>query len=84
MFSLEKRRLRGDCITMFQYLKSGYKADGDSLFTRSDMEKMRGNRCKLLMERFQLDARGKFFTMRTISHWNNLPREVVDSPTWDT
>ena len=42
LFSLENRRLRGDLITMFQYLKSGYK-QGDSLFTRSHMEKMRGN-----------------------------------------
>ncbi|GAB0203846.1 hypothetical protein GRJ2_002850200 [Grus japonensis] len=46
LFSLEKRRFRGDLITMFQYLKGGYKEDGDSLFTRSHMEKIRGNGCK--------------------------------------
>lgn len=33
---------------------------------------------------FGLDTRGKFFTMRTISHCPNLAREVVDSPTLDT
>ncbi|GAB0179422.1 mitochondrial enolase superfamily member 1 [Grus japonensis] len=52
LFSLEKRRLRGDLITMFQYLKGGYKEDGDSLFTRSHMEKTWGNGCKLLLGRF--------------------------------
>ncbi|KFV21981.1 hypothetical protein N340_05610, partial [Tauraco erythrolophus] len=38
---------------------------------------------RLLLGRFQLDTRRKFFT-RTISHWNNLPWEVVDPPTLDT
>ncbi|GAB0204370.1 hypothetical protein GRJ2_002902600 [Grus japonensis] len=58
LFSLEKRRLRGDLITIFQYLKGGYKEDGDFLFTR------RNNGYKSLLGKFQLDARGKFFTMR--------------------
>ncbi|PKU45878.1 hypothetical protein llap_3820 [Limosa lapponica baueri] len=84
LFSLEKRRLRGDLITMFQYLKGGYKEDGHSLFKRSHMEKTRSNRYKLLLGRFRLDKRGKFFKLRTISHWNNLPGVVVDSPSLDT
>ncbi|KAK4812701.1 hypothetical protein QYF61_013726 [Mycteria americana] len=74
LFSLEKR-LRGHLIIVFQYLKGGYKKDGDSLFTRSHVEKTRSNGYKLLLGRFQLDTRGQFFTVRTTSHWNNLPRK---------
>ncbi|KFQ70578.1 hypothetical protein N335_06405, partial [Phaethon lepturus] len=42
------------------------------------------NGYKLLLGRFQLDTSGNFFTRRTINHWNNIPREVVDSPALDT
>ena len=34
LFSLEKRRLWGDLIVAFQYLKGAYKQKGEQLFTR--------------------------------------------------
>lgn len=44
---------------------------------RSHMEKTKGNRYKLHQQKFHTDKRNNFFTVRTITHWNNLPREVV-------
>ncbi|KAK4830171.1 hypothetical protein QYF61_008682 [Mycteria americana] len=34
LFSLEKRRLRGDLIAAFQYINGAYKKDGERLFTQ--------------------------------------------------
>lgn len=56
MFSLGKRKLGGDLITMFEYLKCGYEEDGDSFFARIHTEKMRGNGYELLLGTFLLDT----------------------------
>jgi len=42
LFSLEQRRLRGDLIATFQYLKRAYKKAGEGLFTRAWSDRARG------------------------------------------
>jgi len=52
LFSPEERRLQGDLIVAFQYLKGAYRNKG----------------FKLKEGRFRLDIRKKFFTMRIVKH----------------
>ncbi|PKU40361.1 reverse hypothetical protein [Limosa lapponica baueri] len=77
LFSLEKRRLQGDLIVVFQYLKGAYKKAGEGLFTRSCCDRTGSNSFKLEEGRLKLDNRKKFFTVRVARHWKRLPMEAV-------
>ena len=58
MFSLQKRRLRGDLIAAFQYLKGAYRQEGRQLFERAANSRTGGNGLKLKEGKLRLDVRG--------------------------
>jgi len=79
LFSLEKKRLQGDLIEGFQYIKVAYKKDGERLFTKVSSDRTRGNAFKVKESRFTLYA-NKFVLLRLVRPWQRLPREVAEAP----
>ncbi|CAJ0945492.1 unnamed protein product [Ranitomeya imitator] len=76
MYSLQKRRLRGDLIAVYKYLKGCHSVEESSLFSFSHGN-MRSNGRNLTGRRYRLDNVKSFLTVRVINEWNRLAREVM-------
>ena len=77
--SLEHRRKRGDLIEMYKYMHNIYKCDNPRFQTNAN-KTTRGHSLRIEKGHHRLNLRGNFFTVRTISLWNDLPESVASAP----
>ena len=81
LFSLGKRRLRGDLINVYKYVKGGGRQMDEALLVWSD--RTRSNGLKLEHGKFHTNMWNKCFTARVTEHWIRLSREVVEAPSME-
>ena len=79
LFSLPKRRIRGDLIEVFKIFKGFSNLDANKYFTIDHSNLTRNNGFKIIPKRFQSHEAKYFFFNRIVNVWNKLPSEVVNS-----
>ena len=83
--TLEERRVRGDAIKMYKYLKGFLDVESNTLFTVDNpiQAKTRHQRSHmpLVVPHANTDLRKHSFSIRSIKLWNSLPSTVRESTT---
>ena len=84
LFSLSKRRLRGDLIEVYKIFKGFDNLNVNDYFTVDRTQTTRSNGYKIVGKRFTSNEAKHFFFNRIVNVWNGLPAQVVDSNTIET
>ena len=80
LFSLARRRLRGDLIEVYRMSSGLAGIPLASLLTPHEGRLTRGHEHKLKKVQSRLELRRCFFTQRVVNPWNRLPAEVASAP----
>ena len=80
--SMHYRRDRGDMIECYKFTHDLYKSSPP--FDMDHDHSRRGHSLKFKKRRVKTSVRQHFFSERVVNHWNQLPEEVVTSPTLNT
>ena len=80
IYSLERRRLRGDLIETFKKLTGRERVNCSNFFELADVTSgLRGHSLKLFKP-MSHNNQTKLFSSRIVNKWNKLPQEVVNAP----
>ena len=77
MFSLKKRRLRGDMIEVYKIINNIDKVESSKFFILIDTNVTRGHVYKLKKTRFNSTLYQHSFSNRVVGFWNSLSTDVV-------
>ena len=80
VYSLERRRLRGDLIETFEMLTGRERVNCSEFFKLADVTSELRHSLKLFKPRCRTTIRQNFFSSRIVNEWNKLPQKVMDAP----
>ena len=81
LFTLTKRRLRGDLIQVYKIFRGHDNLNVEKYFTIDQLNYTRGNGHKIKGKRFQSHVAKYFFFNRVVNVWNKLPSSVINCDT---
>jgi len=79
LYSLKRRRLRGDLIEVYKMFQGISKVKLDDFFTLDGESRGRGHSKKIFKQGCRLNVRKFSFGFRVVDWWNKLPGDVVVS-----
>ncbi len=80
LFSMRRRRLRGDLIWVFKILKGKARMNPSKLFTPRPPCNRSGHSLTLLKSTALRTSRANSVAVRVVSPLNKLPQHLVDAP----
>ena len=83
LHSLERRRVRGDLIEVFKWIKGFNKGDINKVLLVSTSNRTISNGYKLEKFRFRKEIGKNWFTNRVVDEWNRLSGHVVSAKSID-
>ena len=78
--TLLERRIKSDLILVYKILH-GMVDCLDSMLELDNVGRTRGHSWKLKHKTFRVNARKNFFSVRITNIWNQLPDDIVSTPT---
>jgi hypothetical protein len=76
--SLELRRLKADLIIAYKLIFGLIDVDCKQFFTLRNHCLTRGHTYRVVVQKFNVNCRRNFFSVRISNAWNNLPVNLVD------